>query len=198
MLNYLLTPGTWWAGYVTAGVFCTWLLIMVGFRKRKNPLKNGMWQLTIVSAGAVLWDIFTGWLGWSADFVIPLAALVTLLSMVIVSVVCRMEAAEYLFYLVQAGAFGLIPIVLLAAGVVSVPYPSVTEKVPGLINVRTGFRLITQSGGSLPAHPQRNLLHNRHVLRCRGLRLTLRSLSLRSPASLCRCTGRRRRCILRV
>ena len=125
MLNYLLTPGTWWAGYVTAGVFCTWLLIMVGFRKRKNPLKNGMWQLTIVSAGAVLWDIFTGWLGWSADFVIPLAALVTLLSMVIVSVVCRMEAAEYLFYLVQAGAFGLIPIVLLAAGVVSVPYPSV-------------------------------------------------------------------------
>ena len=38
MLNYLLTFGIWWAGYVTAGVFCTWLLIMVGYRKRKNPL----------------------------------------------------------------------------------------------------------------------------------------------------------------
>ena len=125
MLDYLLTPGTWWAGYVTGGVFCTWLLIMVGFRKRKNPLKNGMWQLTIVSAGSVLWDIFTGWLGWSVDYVIPLAALVTLLSMVIVSAACRMEAAEYLFYLAQAGAFGLIPFILLAADVVSVPYPSV-------------------------------------------------------------------------
>ena len=125
MLDYLLTPGAWWAGYVTGGVFCTWLLIMVGFRKRKNPLKNGMWQLTIVSAGSVLWDIFTGWLGWSVDYVIPLAALVTLLSMVIVSAACRMEAAEYLFYLAQAGAFGLIPFILLAAGVVSVPYPSV-------------------------------------------------------------------------
>ena len=125
MLDYLLTAGAWGAGYVTGVGFFTWLLMMVGFRKRKNPLKNGMWQLTIVSAGAVLWDIFTGWLGWSVDYVIPLAALVTLLSMVIVSAACRMEAAEYLFYLVQAGAFGMIPFILLAAGVVSVPYPSV-------------------------------------------------------------------------
>lgn len=125
MLDYLLTPGVWWAGFVTAGVFCTWLLIMVGFRKRKNPLKNGMWQLLIVSVGSVLWDVFTGWFGWSVDFVIPLAALVTLLSMVIISAACRMEAAEYLFYLVQAGAFGLIPFILLVTGVVSVPYPSV-------------------------------------------------------------------------
>lgn len=125
MLNYLLSPGEWWAGYVTAGVFCTWLLIMVGFRKRKNPLKNGMWQLVIVTAGSVLWDVFTGWRGWSVDFVIPLASLVTLLSMVILSAACRMEAAEYLFYLVQAGAFGLIPFILLLAGVVTVPYPSV-------------------------------------------------------------------------
>lgn len=125
MLNYLLSPGEWWAGYVTAGVFCTWLLIMVGFRKRKNPLKNGMWQLVIVTAGSVLWDVFTGWHGWSADFVIPLASLVTLFSMVILSAACRMEASEYLFYLVQAGAFGLIPFILLLAGVVTVPYPSV-------------------------------------------------------------------------
>ena len=69
--------------------------------------------------------MFTGWHGWSADFVIPLASLVTLLSMVILSAACRMEASEYLFYLVQAGAFGLIPFILLLAGVVTVPYPSV-------------------------------------------------------------------------
>lgn len=125
MLNYLLSFGKWWAGYVTAGVFCTWLLIMVGYRKRKNPLKNGMWQLVIVALGSLLWDIFTGWQGWSVDYVIPLAALVNMLSMVIISLAGRMETSEYLFYLVQAGAGGLIPFILLAAGAVSVPYPSV-------------------------------------------------------------------------
>lgn len=125
MLNYILTFGRWWAGYVTAGVFCTWLLIMVGYRKRKNPLKNGMWQLIIVTVGSILWDVFTGWKGWSVDYVVPLAALVNLLSMVIISAVGRLELSEYLFYLVQAGVFGLLPFVLLAAGAASVPYPSV-------------------------------------------------------------------------
>lgn len=125
MLNYLLTFGIWWAGYVTAGVFCTWLLIMVGYRKRKNPLKNGMWQLVIVTAGSLLWDLFTGWQGWSVDFVIPLAILVNMLSMVIISAAGKMEVSEYLFYLVQAGACGLLPFILLVAGAVSVPYPSV-------------------------------------------------------------------------
>lgn len=125
MINYLLNPGKWWAGYVTAGVFCTWLLIMVGFQKRRNPLKNGMWQLVIVSVGSVLWDLFIGWTGWSVDFVIPFAALVSLLSMVIISAVGKMETAEYLFYLVQAGAWGLIPFILCAVGVVKVPYPSI-------------------------------------------------------------------------
>lgn len=125
MLNYLLTFGRWWAGYVTAGVFCTWLLIMVGYRKRKNPLKNGMWQLIIVTAGSLLWDVFTGWQGWSVDYVIPLAILVNMLSMVIISAAGKMEVSEYLFYLVQAGACGLIPFILLVAGAASVPYPSV-------------------------------------------------------------------------
>lgn len=125
MLNYLLTFGRWWAGYVTAAVFCTWLLIIVGYRKRKNPLKNGMWQLVIVTAGSLAWDLFTGWQGWSADFVIPLAVLVNLLSMVIISAAGKMEIAEYLFYLVQAGACGMLPFILLAAGAASVPYPSV-------------------------------------------------------------------------
>ncbi|MCC2252837.1 DUF6320 domain-containing protein [Ruminococcus sp. CLA-AA-H200] len=125
MLNYLLTPGQWWAGYATAGIFCTWLLIMVGFKKRKNPLKNGMWQLMIVSVGSVLWDVFTGWQGWSADYVIPLAALVNLFSMVIISAVCRLEDAEYLFYLVQAGVCGLIPFILLAAGAADARLPSI-------------------------------------------------------------------------
>ena len=110
---------------MTGGVFCTWLLIMVGYRKRKNPLKNGMWQLVIVAFGSLLWDVFTGWQGWSVDYVIPLAMLVNMLSMVIISAVGKMEVSEYLFYLIQAGTCGLIPSILLAAGAVSSPYPSV-------------------------------------------------------------------------
>ena len=81
--------------------------------------------MIIVTVGSILWDVFTGWKGWSVDYVVPLAALVNLLSMVIISAAGRLELSEYLFYLVQAGVFGLLPFVLLAAGAASVPYPSV-------------------------------------------------------------------------
>lgn len=71
MMNFLATPQMWWAGYATAGVFCAWLLIRVGYQKRKNPLKNSMWQLIFIMIGAILWDYATGWIGWSVDFAIP-------------------------------------------------------------------------------------------------------------------------------
>lgn len=77
-----------------------------------------MWQLLLISAAGLLWDVFTGWHGWAVDFVLPLASLVILAAMTVVARVCRLEENEYLFYLVQIGAFGCIPGILLAAGAV--------------------------------------------------------------------------------
>ena len=68
-----------------------------------------------------MWDVFTGWHGWAVDFVLPLASLVILAAMTVVARVCRLEENEYLFYLVQIGAFGCIPGILLAAGALK-PY----------------------------------------------------------------------------
>lgn len=125
MMNFLATPGFLWGGYVTAGVFCMWLLVMVGYRKRRNLLKNGMWQLLIVSVGAFVWDHFTGYQGWSLDFVLPFASLTIQGAMFVIAKVCRMETEEYLFYLVQAAAVGCIPAVLYFAGAVRIQYPSI-------------------------------------------------------------------------
>ena len=59
-----------------------------------------------------------------SGFVLPLASLVILAAMTVVARVCRLEENEYLFYLVQIGAFGCIPGILLAAGAVRIRYPS--------------------------------------------------------------------------
>lgn len=125
MMNFLVTPGAWWAVYATAGIFCAWVLIRVGYQKRKNPLKNSMWQLIFIMVGAVLWDYATGWLGWSIDFALPLAVLLNILTMQIISLACKMEVSEYLFYLMQAGAAGIVPAVLFLTGAVRISWPSV-------------------------------------------------------------------------
>ena len=124
VVNLMLPKGFLWAGFASGGVLCAWLFVMVGYKKRRNLLKNGMWQLLLLSAAGLLWDLMTGWRGWSVDFLIPLASLVILAAMTVVAKVCRLEENEYLFYLVQIGVFGCIPGILLAVGAVQIRYPS--------------------------------------------------------------------------
>ncbi len=125
LIDYLLDGHIGWAWFVTAGAFCTWLMVSVAYVKRRNLLKNEMWQLVIAAVAGVLWDVFTGWRGWSVDYLLPLASLAVICSMWVITAVQKLEVAEYMIYLLEAGAFGgVIPVILLAAGVVTVLYPS--------------------------------------------------------------------------
>ncbi|MDO4273884.1 MAG: DUF6320 domain-containing protein [Eubacteriales bacterium] len=125
MINYMLVKRLDWSWFVAGGCLCTWILVTVAYKKRRNILKNEMWQLLLVSGIGVLWDVFTGWHGWSVDFVIPLASLGVLTTIPVIAKVRHLETAEYLFYLIQAALFGLIPIILMFTGVVKIPYPSI-------------------------------------------------------------------------
>ena len=98
---------------------------MVAYTKRRNILKNEMWQLLIITVIAVLWDVFTGWRGWSVDFVLPFGAMAVLGSVPVIAKVSRLETEEYLFYLIQAAIAGCIPIILVWTGIVRFRYPSV-------------------------------------------------------------------------
>lgn len=125
MLNGILTPHIHWSLFVLGGIFCTWAVVMIAYFKRRNLLKNGMWQLLIVTGVCIIWDFITGWREWSVNYVLPLLSLVVLFSMTILAKLRKLVAAEYLFYLVMASTYGLIPMLFLLTGVSSVRYPSV-------------------------------------------------------------------------
>ena len=125
MINYMTAQTLNWFWFAAAGSFCAWLVVSVGYTKRRNILKNEMWQLLIITAIAVLWDVFTGWHRWSVDFVLPFGAMAVLGSIPVIAKVNHLEPEEYLFYLVQAGIAGCIPIILVWAGIVRFTYPSV-------------------------------------------------------------------------
>ncbi|MCD8098638.1 MAG: DUF6320 domain-containing protein [Lachnospiraceae bacterium] len=121
MINYMLAGCLGWAWFVVAGALCAWLLVEVAHKKRRNLLKNVTWQLVLISAIGVLWDVFTGWHGWSVNYLIPIGVLTALGSMPIIALVQHLEKQEYLFYLIQACALGFLPAILMFAGVVSRP-----------------------------------------------------------------------------
>ena len=125
MINFMMAGVLNWFWFAAAGCICAWLIVYVAYMKRRSILKNEMWQLVIVTVAGVLWDMFTGWRGWSVDYLLPLAALAVICSMWVITAAQRLEVAEYMIYLLEAGAFGgVIPVILLAAGVVTVLYPS--------------------------------------------------------------------------
>ena len=125
VLDYLITGDLNWFWFVAAGTVCTWLLVAVAYSKRRNILKNEMWQLLLVTILAVLWDHYTGWIGWSLDFVLPIGALGVLCSMAVIAKVQHLEREEYLFYLVQAALAGCVPVILTFLNLTTFVYPSV-------------------------------------------------------------------------
>lgn len=124
-VNVIFTPGLYWSVFVLGGALSMWISLAVGFFKRYNLLKNGVWQMLLVTAVCILWDRFTGWHGWSVDYVLPGVCLVILLSLLIITWVQKLAVQDYMIYYIIVGVFGLIPFVLLLTGVIHTIYLSV-------------------------------------------------------------------------
>lgn len=125
MINFMTSQTLSWFWRTAAGILCTWMIMAVAYTKRRNILKNEMWQLVILTVISILWDVFTGWHRWSVEFVLPVCALAVLCSIPVIAKVCRLEKEEYLFYLVQAGMLGCVPMFLVWLGIVKFAYLSV-------------------------------------------------------------------------
>ncbi|MBU9746023.1 hypothetical protein KTH81_19565 [Lachnospiraceae bacterium ASD3451] len=125
MINMIVTPHLYWSLFAVAGAFSMWLALAVAFFKRRNLLKNSLWQLFIITIGCVIWDLCTGWNGWSVDYVLPGMCVLILASMITITFVQRLKPKDYMVYYVINAIYGLVPVILLLAGAATVRYPSV-------------------------------------------------------------------------
>lgn len=124
MLNILIPSTVVWSLFVVAGIACFWISMAIAFSKRRNIPNNILHQVVIISVLAVIWDFWTNWHGWSFDYIIPIACLIAMLSMAIISKVRRLPVREYLIYLVIDGLFGIVPVIFILTGLLHVLLPS--------------------------------------------------------------------------
>lgn len=112
----------------------TWLLSAMAFYKRHNLLKSAMWQLVILTNVCVLWDVMTGWKGWSVTFIYPIMSVFTLLVMLGITKIYKREAAEYMIYVLMAAMYGLLlPILFIITGLVHLVVPSMVSVAVSMI-----------------------------------------------------------------
>lgn len=126
MTDIIISPGMHWSVFVAAGCATMWLTMAVGYAKRFNLLKNAAWQLLIMSGICVLWDLGTGWRGWSVNIGIPDICLLIQVVMLIISRIRSLSPREYMIYYVMAAVYSMIlPLILLVTGVIHYKTPSV-------------------------------------------------------------------------
>lgn len=134
-VNIMVPTKIWWSLYAGAGIFCAWLTGSVSIAKRYNFIKNITYQLLIISVLEVLWDHFTGRLGWSLDYVIPCTCAATMIFMAVMIFTKRIRAEQYIIYILLDCLYGAVPAIFIATGILNVVYPSVVCVAISIISV---------------------------------------------------------------
>ncbi len=118
--NALFLPDMHWTILIAAGVFSMWFALMIGYLKRHNLMKNVMWQLVVITIGAIIWDLSIGWFAWSVNYVLPVVAILAQISMLIISKIQSHSPREYMIYYIMATLYGsVLPIILIALNVIT-------------------------------------------------------------------------------
>lgn len=117
LLVNLLYPGeVWWAGYATAGIGSSWLLLIFALRRRRNIPKTILWLTTIGGLLCVFWDWATGWHGWSVTWLIPILCTAAQLMLILLPQLLRLRFSDYIFYLVTDLFFSVLPVFFYLSG----------------------------------------------------------------------------------
>ena len=132
-LNFLLTPHNWWSLFVLAGVGAGWLTVAQAIRKRSSFCKHVLYQVVTLALLAVIFDLMTGFLRWSFDYVIPALCAFAMIVIGITSIIRRQHITDYIIYMVLSSVFGIVPLLFLLPGWTTVTWPTVLTAAAGII-----------------------------------------------------------------
>lgn len=123
-VNLILPSGGWWFLFVVCGIVSVWISLALVLKKRRNIPKTILWQVGVLSILAYVWDRFTGFQGWSLNYVFPILCTSAMLTMSVIARIRKLDIQNYIFYLIIDCVFGILSFTLLVMGRISVVIPS--------------------------------------------------------------------------
>lgn len=124
-LNVLLPKSGAWSVFVLGAMLSVWVSLITAINKRNNIPKNIIYQTTIISVAAVIWDFVTHWKGWSISYVIPFVCIAAMISMSVISKLMKLHIEDFILYIIIDGLYGIVPVIFIMFGNLRVLYPSV-------------------------------------------------------------------------
>ena len=105
-------------------VAALWLVTLIAVRKRRNMAKSIVYLVVVTSLLSVYADYLGGWQAWSTTFVIPIVCSASIVALLIVVRITRMNPSDWLVYSWLTILMGVVPGLFLALGWVTHPLPS--------------------------------------------------------------------------
>ena len=125
LLNYLHRESGLWSLFVLGGVLCMWLTLGLALYKQRNVPKTLVWEVFLVSALSVVWDYATDWRAWSINYVIPIVCMGAMVTLVFMFRLFNVSSGSLIVYLLVDALLGILQMVLLLTGFITVPLPSI-------------------------------------------------------------------------
>lgn len=124
--NYMMYESLkgWWL-YVAAGALSFWIPFKIGYSFRRDLPRCIMFTSFTCYILAILWDVFTGYTGWSVDIVLPSLCCVAMLAMAVIARIQKLRIEVYIYYLIVDIIFGIVPLIFMLCKIVRFVYPSV-------------------------------------------------------------------------
>ena len=99
---------------------CAWLIVNIGYKKRKNIPKNILY-LAVISMAVCIWiDYLLGWRHWSVNYVLPIMSSSLTTFYFVLSLVDRRNASTYGIYVLLSMGGALLTSVLYLCGIIYV------------------------------------------------------------------------------
>lgn len=98
------------------GIGSIWISLGLVLKKRKNIPKTILWQVGLLSALVFVWDWFTGFHGWSLNYVFPILCTGTMIAMSVIAKVRKLNIQNYILYLIIDCVIGFLSFTLFGTG----------------------------------------------------------------------------------
>lgn len=116
--------GWGWLRAAWLGLATTWLLVLTALRQRRNLVRATAYLVVLVGLVCAYWDYLTGWHAWSVTYAVPIVCGSSIIAVLVLVRVLRMEPGDHVLYTALTTVLGLVPLLFLALGWVTTPLPS--------------------------------------------------------------------------
>lgn len=146
ILNYALTPNIKWSLFVVAQIFASYYVFYNVLSGRKKVIKLLLSLNIIVSSLSIFWDVYTGFHGWSVNYVIPSLCISYGMFMLILRLVRYYAFKENSSYIYLNICLEFLPIILVYFGYAKANILIYLSMIFGIINLLV---LLAFDGSSL-------------------------------------------------